>query len=426
MTQVFCFDATSLDNQSKVRGVGRYLQILKENFPDWTFSNKLQVESYKLQVFLNPFFNFLQPPIWTGLDLSLQRILSGRRIAKKQIAVIHDLIPLKYPSKFPAGMRGNFNIFLNKLASKNYDLIVTDSEASKKDIVQILKISEEKVKVIYPCLPKIFQINSPSESEGSPTSAKSDKSEKLKISDESRILLNSSGFCLYVGDATWNKNLVNLAKAIKIANVTCVFVGKIFELLSSPKDNKIFAASQLSEQVSEPSHLDSRRRGERTIPRLNYNSWRGMRVDLARKFSLSTFSHPWQKELKEFFQLIKDDKRFIFLGYVTDEDLIKLYQQASLNILPSRDEGFGFSYLEASSQGCPSILSDIPVFKEIAKDSSLFANPENPNDLADKIIELYFDKNRQKIFGDLAKKRARFFSCEKFKNSFLEIIKNER
>jgi glycosyltransferase involved in cell wall biosynthesis len=247
------------------------------------------------------------------------------------------------------------------------------------------------------------------------------KTKKEKPLNTDYLLLNTN-FCLYVGDATWNKNLVNLARAVKIANVTCVFVGKIFELLSSPKDNKIFAASQLSEQVSEPSHLDSRRRGKRTVPRLNYNFWRGMRVDLARKFSLSTFSHPWQKELKEFFQLIKDDKRFIFLGYVADKDLIKLYQQASLNILPSRDEGFGFSYLEASSQGCPSVLSDIPVFKEIAKDSSLFANPENPNDIADKIIELYFDKNRQKTLGGAAKKRIQFFSCEKFKKIFLEII----
>ena len=404
MTQVFCFDPTSSDSQSKIRGVGRYLQILKENFPDWIFSNKLKVKGYKLQVFINPFFNFLQKP--TTL----------KRIAKKQIAVIHDLIPLKYPSKFPAGIRGNFNIFLNKLVLKNYDLIVTDSEASKRDIVQILKIPEEKVKVIYPCLPKIFKKVSSTKYQ-----VLRKKTKKEKPLTYYSLLLNTN-FCLYVGDATWNKNLVNLAKAIKIANVTCVFVGKIFELLSSPKDNKIFAASQLSEQVSEPSHLDSRRRGERTIPRLNYNFWRGMRVDLARKFSLSTFSHPWQKELKEFFQLIKDDKRFIFLGYVADEDLIKLYQQASLNILPSRDEGFGFSYLEASSQGCPSVLSDIPVFKEIAKDSSLFANPENPNDIADKIIELYFNKNCQKILGEKALKRSQFFSCEKFKKSFLEII----
>jgi glycosyltransferase involved in cell wall biosynthesis len=404
MTQVLCFDPTSSDSQSKVRGVGRYLQILKENFPEWTFSNTLHVSRYTLHAFINPFFNFLQKP------------LTLKRIAKKQIAVIHDLIPLKYPSKFPAGLRGNFNILLNKLALKKYDLIVTDSEASKKDIIQILKIPEEKVRVIYPCLPKVFKKVSSSKYQ-----VLRKKTKKEKPLTSYSLLLNTN-FCLYVGDATWNKNLVNLARAVKIANVTCVFVGKIFELLSSPKDNKIFAASQLSEQVSEPSHLDSRRRGERMVPRLNYNFWRGMRVDLARKFSLSTFSHPWQKELKEFFQLIKDDKRFIFLGYVADKDLIKLYQQASLNILPSRDEGFGFSYLEASSQGCPSVLSDIPVFKEIAKDSSLFANPENPNDLADKIIELYFDKNRQKTLGDAAKKRSQFFSCEKFKKSFLEII----
>jgi len=418
MTQVLCFDPTSSDAKSKVRGVGRYLQILKENFPDWTFSNTLHVSRYTLHAFINPFFNFLQKP------------LTLKRIAKKQIAVIHDLIPLKYPSKFPAGIRGNFNIFLNKLALKKYDLIVTDSLASKKDIIQILKIAEEKVRVIYPCLPQIFNEKLKTQNSKLKTKTQNFKTEKnnnkfLNLScsfDICDLSFELDNFCLYVGDATWNKNLVNLVRAIKIANVTCVFVGKIFELLSSPKDNKIFAASQLSEQVSEPSHLNSRRRGEQTVPRLNYNFWRGMRVDLARKFSLSTFSHPWQKELKEFFQLIKDDERFIFLGYVADKDLIKLYQQASLNILPSRDEGFGFSYLEASSQGCPSILSDIPVFKEIAKDSSLFANPKNPNDIADKIIELYFDKNRQKTLGDAAKKRIQFFSCEKFKKIFLEII----
>ena len=341
MTQVLCFDPTSSDQQSKVRGVGRYLQILKENFTDWIFSNKLQVTSYKLQVFINPFFNFLQKPT------------TFKRIAKKQIAVIHDLIPLKYPDKFPAGIRGNFNIFLNKLALKNYDLIITDSQTSKKDIIRILKVPEEKIKVIYPCLPKIF-------------SALKIKNLKLKIKN----------FILYVGDATWNKNLLYLAKAIKIANVTCVFVGKIFE---------------------------------------NFKKLHVTRYTLH-------FNHPWQKELKEFFNLTKNDRRFIFSGYIPDKELIKLYQKANLNILPSFDEGFGFSYLEAASQQCPSVLSDIPVFREIASDTALFANPKNPNDLADKIIELYFDKDRQKILGETAKKRVDFFSCKKFRKSFLEVV----
>jgi len=395
MTQVLCFDPTSSDSQSKVRGVGRYLQILKENFPEWTFSNTLHVSRYTLHTFINPFFNFLQKP------------LTLKRIAKKQIAVIHDLIPLKYPSKFPAGLRGNFNIFLNKLSLKNYDLIVTDSEASKKDIIQILKIPEEKVRVIYPCLPQIFNKKLKTQNSKLKTKTQNFKTEKnnnkfLDLScsfDICDLSFELDNFCLYVGDATWNKNLVNLARAIKIANVTCVFVGKVFQInrLSSAKSDK---SEKL--KISDEGRI------------------------LLNSSGLSDLTHPWQKELKEFFQLIKDDKRFIFLGYVDDEDLIKLYQQASLNISPSRDEGFGFSYLEASSQGCPSILSDITVFKEIAKDSALFANPENPNDLSDKIIELYFDKNRQKILGDAAKKRAEFFSYEKFKNSFLEIIKNER
>ena len=52
--------------------------------------------------------------------------------------------------------------------------------------------------------------------------------------------------------------------------------------------------------------------------------------------------------------MAKDDKRFIFPGFISDDELITLYEQASLNILLSRDEGFGFSYVEAASLGCPS------------------------------------------------------------------------
>ena len=382
MTQVLCFDPTSSDTKSKVRGVGRYLQILKENFPEWQYSSNIKHQTSN--TFIHPFFNFLQKP------------LTLKRIAKKQIAVIHDLIPLKYPSKFPAGLRGNFNIFLNKITLKKYDLIVTDSLASKKDIIQILKIPEEKVRVIYPCLPKVFKKVSSSKYQ-----VLRKKTKKERPLNSYSLLLNTN-FCLYVGDATWNKNLVNLAKAIKIANVTCVLVGKVFRI-NSPSESEGSLTSAKSDKSEKLKFSDE--------SRIFLNS-----------SGLSDFNNPWQKELKEFFQLIKDDKRFIFLGYVADEDLIKLYKKASLNILPSRDEGFGFSYLEASSQGCPSVLSDIPVFKEIAKDSSLFANPENPNDLADKIIELYLDKNRQKILGDAAKKRSQFFSCEKFKKNFLEII----
>src|SRR3972149_10235969 len=124
--KIYIFDPTSSDKLSQVRGIGRYLQIIKENFQnDFTFISSFKGAKIKKadSIFINPFFNFLSPP------------LTIRRIAQKQVAVIHDLIPLKYPEHYPAAVKGNFIIFLNSQALKNYDLIITDSIASKKDII---------------------------------------------------------------------------------------------------------------------------------------------------------------------------------------------------------------------------------------------------------------------------------------------------
>ena len=350
--KIFVYDPTVSDKLSAVRGIGRYLQILKESFgKSWIFTDNIKRISAD-SVFINPFYNFLKSP------------LSLKRIAKKQIAIIHDLIPLKYPSQFPSGIKGSMYILLNKLVLKNYDLIITDSEASKTDIINILGIRENKIRVIYPCLPKIF-LNQKSNIKN--------QNDNLKFKIEN--------FCLYVGDATWNKNLVNIARAIKIANVTCVFVGKVFQ--SRSEDTR--------------SHRSEKR-------------------------GIKRFDHSWQKELKEFFEMTKNDKRFIFAGFVPDSELFNLYKQASVNLLLSSAEGFGFSYLEASNFSCPSLLSDIPVLKEISNNQALFADPLNPRDIGGKINEIYFDKTLRIKIGTAAKKRLEFFSAKKFKEEFLKLI----
>lgn len=364
--KVFVYDPTSSDKLSSVRGIGRYIQILKENFSN-EFEFVSQIKNWKLKiensVFINPFFNFLQPP------------LTLKKIAQKQIAVIHDLIPLKYPSHFPAGIKGSIYILLNKLSLKNYDLIITDSKASKKDIIKILGVEEGKIKVVYPCLPKIFTISN----------------NQFTISKQI-----SNPFCLYVGDATWNKNLVNLALAIKMANINCMFVGKVF---SQPE--KVASEKALREVDCRDNRQSLTE--EKSHERLN-------------------LSHPWQHELNEFNQLTKNDKRFIFAGFIPDFELIKLYQQALVNILPSRDEGFGFSYVESSQFGCPSLLSNIPILREISDGKAIFFDPKNPNDIANKICEINSDKIlRNKIKVD-SKKRSKFFSPKKFKKEFLKIL----
>jgi glycosyltransferase involved in cell wall biosynthesis len=121
---------------------------------------------------------------------------------------------------------------------------------------------------------------------------------------------------------------------------------------------------------------------------------------------------------------IKDDKRFILKGFVSDEELIQLYQQVRVNVLPSRDEGFGFSYLEAASQKCPSVLADIPVLHEISNNNALFANPHNPHDIANAIGELYWNNDKQNLIGLKAFEQSKKFSSSQFKKSFLKTLEN--
>lgn len=377
---VFVYDPILQDTLSKVRGVGRYLQLLH-----LTFGNEFQFIARISAVprdatFINPFFNFLQPP------------LHVTRVAKKQIAVIHDLIPLKYPAHFPIGLKGQLNVFLNKLSLKTYDRIVTDSEVSKNDVVKILSINPEKIQVIYPALPQVF------------FNASFDHRSSIIESRKSNI--KDRDYFIYVGDATWNKNLVNIARAVQKADVVCMFVGKIFAdspftVHGSQKDNNVILGTPSVNRGTPESLVDS---GQ------------------ARMTNALNLSHPWQQELKQFMELTKDDQRFIFPGYVSDEELTFLYKNAVANILISRDEGFGFSYFEAASQKTPSILADRPIFHETAQDTALFVDPENPDTIATSLKTLLTDRTMRVTLGEKSYERAKNFTLQSFQKKWTMVF----
>jgi glycosyltransferase involved in cell wall biosynthesis len=55
---------------------------------------------------------------------------------------------------------------------------------------------------------------------------------------------------------------------------------------------------------------------------------------------------------------------------VSDRDVDSLYRGASMLVLPSRYEGFGFTALEAMARGCPVLASDIPALREVSGDGA--------------------------------------------------------
>lgn len=116
------------------------------------------------------------------------------------------------------------------------------------------------------------------------------------------------------------------------------------------------------------------------------------------------------------------ENKIIFTGYVTDEELITLYQKAFCFVLPSFYEGFGIPVLEAMSFGCPVISSFSSSLPEVGGEAMLYFDPENFSELADKILLLETDK---KLRSELIKKghqRIKLFSWNKCAKETLKIL----
>lgn len=82
----------------------------------------------------------------------------------------------------------------------------------------------------------------------------------------------------------------------------------------------------------------------------------------------------------------------ILLDYINEDVLAKITASAYALIYPSFFEGFGVPVLEAFQCEVPVITSSGSSMQEIAGDASLYADPENYTELAEKMMQLYKDE----------------------------------
>lgn len=71
-----------------------------------------------------------------------------------------------------------------------------------------------------------------------------------------------------------------------------------------------------------------------------------------------------------------------FTGYVSLEELVRLYQRAAVVVYPSLYEGFGLPVLEAMACGCPVVCSNTTSIPEVAGDACLLIDPTSASDIA--------------------------------------------
>ena len=82
----------------------------------------------------------------------------------------------------------------------------------------------------------------------------------------------------------------------------------------------------------------------------------------------------------------------VLLGYVSDSDLVKLYQNCALFVFPSFHEGFGLPILEAMSCGAPVIGSNSTSIPEIIGDTRAMFDPYDSESIKKLIDKALTDK----------------------------------
>ena len=82
------------------------------------------------------------------------------------------------------------------------------------------------------------------------------------------------------------------------------------------------------------------------------------------------------------------------LGFVSDEELARLYRGAAVAAYPSRFEGFGIPVIEAMACGVPVVVSSHESLDEASGDAALRADPDDPTAFAAALQRALAERER--------------------------------
>ena len=263
------------------------------------------------------------------------------------IVTIHDLIPLIIKQTMPNLLHRRYYYLLNSLACHKAEKIIVPSFSTKKDVLNLFKVPETKVEVVYCVQDPIFK--------------KISKRQLDNVKDKFAI---KDGYIFALGNQKPNKGIEFLIEAYHKLVTQRSFK---YKLILAGVPSKRF----------------------RRI------------VNLISKYGLESFVR--------------------FTGKVTDDELVALYNGASVFIFPSLYEGFGLPPLEAMSCEVPVIASNRSSVPEVVGDAALLINPYDVNELTNAITRVIEDTNLKVDLIARGLKRTANFSLEKFTRETIAV-----
>lgn len=108
-------------------------------------------------------------------------------------------------------------------------------------------------------------------------------------------------------------------------------------------------------------------------------------------------------------------------GYIVNSDLPYIYNNAFAFLYTSLRESFGIPLLEAMACGTPVITSNTSSMPEIGGTDAILVNPENPEEIAEKMLLLEKDDQYYRKQEEYGINRAQLFSWRLTAESLLNV-----
>lgn len=143
------------------------------------------------------------------------------------------------------------------------------------------------------------------------------------------------------------------------------------------------------------------------------------------KLKISSSRGVFTKRLEDLIVKNNAQKYIEFLGYVDDNKIQELYKNSVGFVFPTLSEGFGLPPKEAIEAGTLAIVSDIPVLKEIYRDSVCYFDPLDIKSIAntmEQVLKMSESERQKRI--KYAQEFLKKYSWLKMAKETLKIYEN--
>ena len=274
------------------------------------------------------------------------------------VVTVHDLIPLVLPPYAGNALAQAYSRLVAS-ATKRATAIIADSECSRRDVIRLLDVPEDRVTVIY--------------------LAASERFKPLRECAELVAKMREYGlddpYVLYLGGIDCRKNVPRLLEAF------AELLRRGSEMRDFPTNIKLAIAGR----IPKPSSM--------------FPDVRGQVISLGL------------------------EEKVKFLGLVPDEDTPWLYSGAEAFVFPSLYEGFGLPPLEAMACGTPVVCSHAASLPEVVGPAAITVDPEDTAELAGALERVLTDDSLRCNLRERGIRQARRFSWRKTAEETLRVYR---